>query len=76
MTQPTRELSFKANDKLYDIVIDMDVERDKAIEIARILEQEDIGRNLTNLRHGIITIRVQGTIRPMAMRLIIRVLAQ
>ena len=47
--QPVRKLSFSASGNRYDFEIDADLQREKAEEIAAILEDEGLEPELGNL---------------------------
>ena len=72
---PVRKLSFEANGRRYDMEIDLDVEREKAEAIAGILDDEGVDTEMDNLPMRRITIAATGTIRAVAMRRMIQVLA-
>ena len=72
---PVRKLSFSASGSRYDFDIDADLQRDKAEEIAAILEDEGLEPELGNLPMKRIILVASGTIRPVGMRRITQVLA-
>ena len=73
--QPVRKLSFYASGNRYDFEIDADLQREKAEEIAAILEDEGLEPELGNLPMKRIMLVASGRIRPVGMRRITQVLA-
>ena len=76
MKQPVRKLAFKGKERLYKMDLDLDLEREKAIEVSRILDEEDdVKIKMERARKNIVSIKASGNVSPKAMRCIIQVLA-
>ena len=78
MIRPVRKLSFAASGRSYKMEIDLDLDRDKAFMVNAILERESQKRvqtQISNISNDLIRVTAKGTVRPMAMRRIIEILA-
>ena len=76
MKQPVRKLAFKGKERKYKMDLDLDIEREKAIEVNRILDdEENVKSKMERICKNIVSIKARGIVSPTAMRCIIQVLA-